>query len=119
MDLVKVITELEKILQTHRRRSHQLLYELSKYISDQKEVFDPEVRSALDEAVRAATLARLLAKLLAYTPKLCDDSLTDLIERAYTHPRRLRMTGLSPKGGMEVPRFVQLRDKIEEIQPDL
>ncbi|HKB68325.1 MAG TPA: phosphoribosyltransferase family protein [Pyrinomonadaceae bacterium] len=119
MDLVKVITELEKILQTHRRRSHQLLYELSKYISDQKEVFDPEVRSALDEAVRAATLARMLAKLLADTHKLCDDSLPDLIERAYTNARRLRMTVLSHMGGIELARFDDLRDKMEEIQQDL
>lgn len=119
MDLVSVIRELERILQVHRRLIHQLLYELSQYIGDERQVFDPRVSSALNDAVRAANLARMFVQLLADTHKLVDESLHEAIERAHTDARELRRKVLSHMNQIESASFQQLRDIMERVQQDL
>ena len=119
MDLVSVIRELERILQVHRRLSHQLLYELSQYIGDERQVFDPRVSSALNDAVRAANLAKMFVQLLADTHKLVDESLHEAIDRAHNDARELRRRVLSHMNGIEIASFKQLRDIMERIQQDL
>src|SRR5258708_32326179 len=119
MDLVSVIRELERILQVHRRLSHQLLYELSQYIGDERQVFDPRVSSALNDAVRAANPAKMFVQLLADTHKLVDESLHEAIDRAHTDARELRRRVLSHMNGIEIASFKQLRDIMERIQQDL
>jgi orotate phosphoribosyltransferase len=125
-DLISIIVHLERILMTTRRRDHRLLYELSRYISDRRTNIDDGVRSALDQAVRAMSLAKTMVSILKDTNNLSEESLLDDAPKAYYEARELRriveqhMRGVAHKEYRFFhEKLENLKDLIEKIEVEL
>lgn len=115
-DLVEVTRRLENIVRSKRRPEHQLLFELSEYIGDERLDVDERVRAALDNAVRAASLATNFVTLLDETGRLFDTEFVESSGNAHDNARDLRRWVLSHMIGIEPRKPRTLRDKMEPLR---
>jgi hypoxanthine-guanine phosphoribosyltransferase len=115
LDLVTVIRQLESVLMTHHRPEHRLLYELSEYISDERQDADYKVKASLDNAVRAASLTKIFARLLQQNGQLQDEDLHKKAQLAYEEARELRRWVESHMRKNEKKAFRVLRTKLEAV----
>ncbi len=124
-ELVTVVQKLEAVLMTSYRPEHRLLFELAEYISDEREDVDSSVRAALEKAVRASSLGKMLASVLHSAGYLRDEALPELAADAYKEARELRrwieehMRGIKRTYRERQEKLEELKDLIGAIETEL
>jgi adenine/guanine phosphoribosyltransferase-like PRPP-binding protein len=89
IDILTIVRKLERVLMTSRRAEHRLLYELRRYLANQTIGFDYGVATALENAVRVASLAKIFSAQLREMGALQEESLGQIAQKAYEDARIL------------------------------